>query len=119
MINNNFNNNIYSTDEVIVGQQIDGKPIYRKVFEGSYTLGKDDQANITLSPNPNVDQIINAVGYIYSQDPNKNEYQAVKVNIDLIATKDRANGIFETIANESRTVTYIVLEYTKTTDTTS
>lgn len=32
-INEVYQNNVYSTDETVVGKWIDGKPIYRKVFE--------------------------------------------------------------------------------------
>ena len=32
-INEVYQNNVYSTDETVVGKCIDGKPIYRKVFE--------------------------------------------------------------------------------------
>ena len=49
-LNNNFeyleNLNNYSTDEIVVGKWIDGKPIYRKVVTGN-SISSDINTNIT------------------------------------------------------------------------
>lgn len=35
-INEVYQNNVYSTNEIVIGKWIDGKPIYRKVFSGTF-----------------------------------------------------------------------------------
>ena len=110
--------NTYSTDEIRVGTWIDGKPIYRKVFNiGTLpnTAIKDTAHGLT---NIEVKKI-----YGYSKRANDNFYVPLPFssentsgyNIALSVLNDYiriATGIDRTAFTE----TYVTLEYTKTTD---
>lgn len=63
-INDVYQNNVYSTDETVVGKWINGKPIYRKVVElpKITTTNKDVTVNCNIN---NLDKIINLEGIIY------------------------------------------------------
>ena len=99
--------NIYSTDETVIGRWIDGKKIYRKVFEFSNTLNLAPNDWTTFASTTNENQIINAIGistnYQYSFP-----VAVVNESGDLKALSVRNTGIIE--------LNKIVLEYTKTTD---
>ncbi len=110
--------NIYSTDEQVVGKWIDGKPLYRKVV----TVNAPSQANnseiiYSLESGCNIRKID---GFIITKTKNK-------YNINTYFTT--SDFIYAYIHNDNRTIymkigntAYIgstvtlILEYTKTTD---
>jgi hypothetical protein len=105
----------YSTSEVNTGKKwIDGKPIYRKVIEGSITaVDMDINHNIA-----NIDSLVNVIPYMVSNDGNtvntpfniSTTYYftsyATKTQLKIMAGSTYVN------ANKYR----MILEYTKTTD---
>ena len=96
--------NVYSTNEVVVGEWIDGKPIYRKVFllEKNLIIVANDWAYGDAIPLSNVRRIINAIG---SQVNGANSPLRVTVTGDIMNA-----------TNSQITIDAIILEYTKTTD---
>lgn len=57
------NEEIYSTDEIVIGRWIDGKPLYRKVLEFHPTAGGEE---ITFPHNiPNVENVFINTNYTY------------------------------------------------------
>ncbi len=121
----NENENVYSTNEQVIGTWIDGKKIYRKVFNpyknGQYTENYTSPAPYTMTgfdilDNNEVDLVIDskaisirASGWIdiYNSGLSNSGKQAIVVN-----PKDKKMQI---VFNEPYTI-YIILEYTKTTD---
>ena len=125
-LNNNFNyldekaQEIYSTDEIIIGKWINNKPIYRKVINfGSLpnATTKDITHGIT-----NLDKIIRYYGIAYAtgsagfitrilpaSSPSGAEY-----TIDLYILEN--NIEIATAIDRSAYSAYIIIEYTKTTD---
>ena len=106
-------NQIYSTDEQVIGKWIDGKPIYRKVVNKS--IIKPGDTLISL----NVDKLINASGYfqwngaiqvLYKFPCNDND---VTVGVGVDSNKICVNTNY---TDNSLINLHAILEYTKTTD---
>lgn len=107
---------IYSTTEKVIGNWINGKPIYRKVVD----LG--DAPNNTLSTIShgisNIESIVNLYGYISdgsSYLPIPNVVASSGARLQLSANK---NAIFlgSSTDRSSFKECYAIIEYTKTTD---
>ena len=101
---------VYSTEETVVGEWIDGKPIYRKVYipftTKSYTIG-----NYSLVIDSGVDKIIR---WDILVTGNNNDNQEVnKYVIPTRYTKSTNTLTFECTATYSTNVTHFILEYTK------
>ena len=114
--------NTYSEEEQVIGNWIDGKPLYRKVIEyrQTDTIGKEnDITNITIPHNiNNFKQIVSFSGVSSSGNvlPILNGTHATtqSANISFV---DDTGIIFRIINVELATRTwYFTLEYTKTTD---
>lgn len=100
---------LYSTDEKIIGQWVDGKPIYQKVFNINVALVWNGQyyayANINKLV-PDVDKIIFAYGY------------GDKISGELTATYKINDSTWQIcLAENYGNIKQILLKYTKTTDT--
>lgn len=114
---NGTTNNIYFFEEQVIGTWIDGKPIYRKVIHYNQLI-EVDQINIPHNVS-NIGTYTNAYGYTRFNEKN---YQfgayansAAYINIQNIDNQyivlncgENWNNLFDN--------TYIILEYTKTTD---
>lgn len=106
---------IYSTEEQVIGKWIDGKPLYRKVINcGSLpnNTQKIIQHNIE-----NIDFIISCLGYAMTSTGSGvalPSYNGI-INTNLYATTQQI-GIITTGDRSSFVKSYVVLEYTKTTD---
>lgn len=112
----NFSNEqIYSTQEQIIGKWIDGKPIYRKTYHGITTFDLDNVTQTLISASVNVDKLINYSGYLTENNGNNvltlNEVRIVKTaNNRVIFQNTRPN---DSLLNCPYAITF---EYTKTTD---
>ena len=106
---------VYSTDEMIIGRWIDGKPIYRKVVQGNIT--SKNQSLFVV--NENVETMISIRGYDfsngiyyfpfnYTQDGSTQKAVFYKKDTDTIEFRSNSSGSGE--------VFVVILEYTKTTD---
>ena len=101
----------YSTNEIKIGTWINGKPLYRKVFNlGAYTFLDGD--NSYSIPQLNIDELV--LGRLFFKNSNKHYVFHMSVPYSLQVTNQ--NIYF--ICSETFTCQqcYIVLEYTKTTD---
>lgn len=111
----------YSTDEVVIGKWIDGKPLYRKVFiipESNWAV------NNTFAP-LNIDfdfsdkTFIQASGSISRTDGFEHQIGSY---YSTLAVRRRKTNPFEIWCNKWETSTsqlarvYLIVEYTKTTD---
>ena len=114
-INELYQNNVYSTDETVVGKWHDGKPIYRKIYyynSITFTTG-NHVLNIDL---PNLDSV---TGFKYSMWYPKSSswyvnWDAIDAhNVVITSTKAYIGSGGE---NTTFTRASFVFEYTKTTD---
>lgn len=112
----------YSTNEIIIGRWIDNKPIYRKVINfGSLpdTTSKSVAHNIA-----NIDFIVNVWGMAKRANA-VNDVNFFPINESRPLNNIDAIGLFatdtaviiQTGADRSNiSITYVIIEYTKTTD---
>ena len=105
-----INKHNYSTTEQVIDTWIDGKPIYRKVFEGTSAT----QTNVTIQNHAeNIDTIVHAYGQLENS-----------TGMKLTVLSDNqsnvwANNTFTIYINNASIDTYkykLIYEYTKTTD---
>lgn len=106
---------VYSTEEAVIGRWIDGRPVYRKTFIGSTT--KPNTWSYVGSVE-NLDHLIRASGYLidisgaYSAIPNN--VSSINNRISGFSTDDIL--IIFTVSGTVNFRFYIIAEYTKTTD---
>lgn len=116
-INEVYQNNVYSTDEKIIGKWIDGKPIYRKVINSIC-------GNLrTLLNELNIDFLIDTKGNAWS-----NYNQKMPINAPNPEPPNYVFGVYQIASNGNIEVFYntnyfanqnkviCIVEYTKTTD---
>ena len=112
---NTFNtNSVYSTDEMIIGRWIDGKPLYRKVVQGNIT--SKNQSLFVV--NENVETMISIRGYDFSNGIYYfpfNYTQDGSTQKAIFYKKDTDTIEFRSNSYNSGEVFVVILEYTKTT----
>ena len=114
---NDITKGTYSTTEKVIGTWIDGKPIYRQVYEKTGTF--TGEVDIT-SGNDNLDTVISFRGYVIT---NNNVWlpcpcpNSAYIDYQIEVFK-YSNGNFRVGIGTGRTLSKIVmiLEYTKITD---
>ena len=110
----------YSTEERVVGCWIDGKPLYQKTIDFGALPNADQKAvahNIS-----NIDNIVNLFGVANNTNSNLNDFA-----LPYIDTNSLQNGIglyinstnitIRTGSDRSGLTAFIIIQYTKTTDT--
>lgn len=106
----------YSTEEKIVGKWIDGKPIYEKVINSGYLLNSGI-ISIDVS-SLNIDSFIQLRGMTFTDD--KTQFRPITLgSSDNNAIRiDFSNNNIRIItwSNWSAYNSFIVIQYTKTTD---
>lgn len=113
--------NLYSTDEKIVGQWIDGKPLYQKTFTVQLS-GTDASMLISI---PNIDNLCDFEGY-YNRGDQNNAIIAVNANSWTIQSAlivgKTSNGVEisykGSIGLPSNSDVVVTCRYTKITDST-
>ena len=105
----------YSTSEQRIGTWIDGKPIYRKVFEFKATKN----INFIVGNLPNFERLVNAYGYYEMGGYIDSLFQYWDDSLKCIVQVKQDNGDVYLHAGEgitkSKSIT-LTMEYTKTTD---
>ena len=105
----------YSTEEVVIGKWIDGKPLYRKVL--SSTTISDSNVDITLPSNidfMSIDKVeIKAGGFSFFSDRYTNANDLIQI-FKFNATTLRV--VLGSSWKSNFKSAIIVIEYTKTTD---
>lgn len=110
-------NDLYSTNERIIGKWINGKPIYRRAYDISHiTSSNTDLVNISSLHR---DEIIKMYGFIKSStnyiypiplSDSSSNYSVIFYNGNSLRGR-AALGSGGTISSA-----YVIIEYTKTTD---
>lgn len=110
----------YSTTEQVVGEWINGKPIYQKTVDCG-ALPNSTTKN-TAHGIANLDQVVHIEGVTYSStsgvyEPLPRAYAGNDSKAVCIVRVDSTNIILKTSANLSDyNSSYLILQYTKTTD---
>lgn len=115
---------VYSTEEVRIGTWIDGKPLYRKVIIGTFT---NSNGQFTVGGiAADIDSIVTAHGFVKRKDDNV----SFQIPMAMIG-REGSIGVYNMGVNlyafanitDSNTATklsnqpvYMIVEYTKTTD---
>ena len=112
---------IYSTDEQVIGTWIDGKPLYRKVGNISFTevySGGDYAIGSLISDSIDYGTITKVMNSVIPDNNLYNTYNATNIS-HIYIEKSRGGYLkgFTTRTDHLNTVFYVVCEYTKTTDT--
>ncbi len=122
MIANKFSKgDLYSTEEKMIGQWIDGKPIYQKTVDCG-DVPNSQQKTITAGLS-NVDKVVSLDGIlcnqttkrymplppVYISSPTTNQIQ-----LEYNATEDKIK--IQSGATWTNWTSYVILQYTKTTD---
>ena len=107
-------NQIYSTDETIIGTWVNGKPLYRKIIKTSVKQGVQKIYDVS---NMNLDDIIRMNGSI-SQSEGSIVHIPYGTSSNDFAVVYYPKSSNQIEVNTTRAgIVNIILEYTKTTDT--
>lgn len=122
------NKQIYSTEEQVIGTWTDGKPLYRKVINGTSTSSDKDGSWVLFYNIPNLKMIHNLHGIIKTLD-DLNECYVLPLTTVIEGNIAEVNFYFDTktgniynkVRGGNRTWFYdkpieLTIEYTKTTD---
>ena len=107
------NNPVYSTSETVCGTWIDGKPIYRKVF--NITSPQQSNTDYVDVSSLNIDKVVNLTGFYKNSSgffPIPLYDSASSYAVFFVSSSNYIRGRIW-----SADYAYIILEYTKTTDT--
>ena len=126
-ISNKFDkSNIYSTQEKMIGQWIDGKPLYQKTIDISSTfVSAAKDTNHVKSQDHNISNIDNIINYFGIKIYDENGTAQVLPSYEFIQGADYGGFIFfnkekihiETHQGDSSyNIAYVTVQYTKTTD---
>lgn len=108
---------VYSTEETRIGTWIDGKPLYRRVFQVTCPPAGTYQVVIPASDIPNI-RIKRMDGYLYSNSNSAGGPINFAYSRAYIATWNYAGDIYMETNNAdyANSPAEIIFEYTKTTD---
>lgn len=113
------NANVYSTEETVIGTWIDGKPIYRKVFETTSASSASSFTTIDVSE-LNIDSAVRGFGVCTTSDGVDQFINTVGSVADAYSFIDLQNKTtlrYKTTMSASfNRPIILILEYTKTTD---
>lgn len=113
-INELYQNNVYSTDETVVGKWIDGKPIYRKVIANNVSCGRSTAISIS---NLNIDTLIEVKSFAKRSNENRWVFDSFYDNPSRKFNIHRNENDILTWTGDNETyIATIWIEYTKTTD---
>lgn len=107
--------NMYSTDEQVVGQWIDGKPLYQKTFENASLVNR----TVLLPASLNVENVVESFGYITNGSTSKYTFPVRGVGSDTWGCFINYDGSRGWVIYSSGLDSYtgnITVRYTKTTD---
>lgn len=118
-INKNIQD-IYSTNETVVGTWIDNKPIYKRTFVGNSGSARTN-ATVTIAENQTIDVLIFTEGAYQNKTASSKSYQSLGSDTSALVYDtegSNANKVIFFINNSSSASFdyYITLYYTKTTD---
>lgn len=122
--NGGTSQDVYSTEEQVIGKWVDGKPLYRKCFVDLVLPSTADKTNVANVTDLNIDTVVNLYGSIYNKGKfrtpvnlNTGNWYTV-VYVDTMTASSYGPTYIQASASGAivgRTF-ILTLEYTKTTD---
>lgn len=120
---NNGYGNIYSTNEIVIGRWIDGKPLYQKVMSFDDTISQAYENNSFSHNISNVDVIFVKHSFAYAKSKRRTYTIPVTLYNSNTTTDDLSIMVDKTSVNffvksgwNTLWQKIVVLNYTKTTD---
>lgn len=105
---------VYSTEETVIGRWVDGRPIYRKLF---YMTAVTSTTWITTSTNiPNMSALVSLRGLVDTEENNIGLVEIPSYNLNIGINSDGYITMFTSGGKFQGKVITIFMEYTKTTD---
>lgn len=108
----------YSTEEQIVGEWIDGKPIYQKTFDNDITISQSTWQTLIDVSSLNIDKLLfsDVIG-LYNEEKYGSlvDLNVIQIGLDY-PSKSTIKYYPCRTWTRTTTVNFIVLQYTKTTD---
>ena len=110
---------MYSTDEKMIGQWIDGKPLYQKTIDCGVLPNKTNK-NISIGISESIN-VINMFGYAINSTSKEDiplpyVHPSASILIDCRDIENAPYIFISSTANMSAFASYVTLQYTKTTD---
>ena len=106
-------NQIYSTDETVIGKWINGKPLYRKAVKASVNTGYQDAYDVS---NMNMDEVINISGTISQTAGSFVPIPYYTNSSDFTIIYYPKSSKYIRVNTSKAGIVNIIIEYTKTTD---
>lgn len=104
----------YSSEETKIGIWIDGKPIYRRVFESTFGSSTDSPKTIADASDWDIDTVTNLYGI--SQDYSNITGIASDGNVGVFIDHAKNLAVVTSMSSVTGKRVIVVVEYTKTTD---
>jgi len=104
----------YSTTEQVIGEWIDGKPIYQKTLTGSWTINANDFSIVATGGASNIDTLVNCEGTGYDFTGGSTNQRVLNNYMGFVFKNGNDIGIQSTY---KMVWTSVTIQYTKTTDT--
>ena len=115
-INEVYQNNVYSSDEIVIGKTKDGKNVYRKIIETNSATAKQEWKNII----GNIKEIFSFTGNLVANSSEAKILPFTTSGTDSIWFQLNTNTHYFQEAHSNSVYNNknmkIILEYTKTTD---
>lgn len=111
-------NNVYSTEETVIGTWIDGKPLYRRVFFGTSPKKVNNIEEIADLRSLNIAERVNLYGFCANAMPVNWFFNTTNSGCTWIGGDlgHLAILMYTTMSSMCNRTVNVVLEYTKTTD---
>lgn len=110
----------YSTEETVVGEWIDGKPIYRKIVNTKTPNSTKTDTAIKTNVADNIETLVSVTGFFISTSSNKiivnSNFGSEYYNAVYIRTSDNSIIMQVGVSAYVNRDIVVTLEYTKTTD---
>lgn len=120
--NSPIKNNVYSTEEKVIGTWIDGKPLYRKVITIAKNMLSSGTSTVILHNISNLDKFISLRGFLVRTDNMQFDFPHITVSNhdwDIYFGDNNATKISIWCGQSLYAIFgqgFVILEYTKTTD---
>ena len=113
-----FSGEVYSTEETRIGTWIDGRALYRKTFVVDVTTTGPSTITLSNTSGLHIDTLMNAYGAYTALTSNAGiSHRPIDGVYSMGLNEDKTKLLAYTSASSQNRINFVVLEYTKTTDT--
>ena len=109
---------IYSTEETRIGTWIDGRPLYRRTYTLNIITNSAGAITLLDVSDLHIDTMMDLYGGFTGLTFNSGLFdQPINGTYAIGLSEDKTNLVAYTSSNNQNRINFIILEYTKTTDT--